>query len=300
MTSRNKFILYTIIGLLLLCNLILLMSANTKNENSISFQMINSVVKHKVYDFAGEPVPMEDPEVFERLDRELSSNVYWQGNTLQILKLSEKYFPIIEPILKENGIPDDFKYLAVAESGLRHVNSPSGAASTWQIMKVTGQGYGLLINEELDERYHIEKSTHAACKYLNEAYLKYGNWTLAAASYNMGMAGIQGKINEQLEDNYYNLWLNQETSRYVFRIIALKEVLQNPKAYGYIYHFGVDAYPPQNSELKMIPLPIYDLALWAKENNTNYKTIRSLNPWIRGNKITSLKATEIQISVPMK
>jgi hypothetical protein len=300
MTSRNKFILYTIIGLLLLCNLILLMSANTKNENSISFQMINSVVKHKVYDFAGEPVPMEDPEVFERLDRELSSNVYWQGNTLQILKLSEKYFPIIEPILKENGIPDDFKYLAVAESGLRHVNSPSGAASTWQIMKPTGQGYGLLINEELDERYHIEKSTHAACKYLNEAYLKYGNWTLAAASYNMGMAGIQGKINEQLEDNYYNLWLNQETSRYVFRIIALKEVLQNPKAYGYIYHFGVDAYPPQNSELKMIPLPIYDLALWAKENNTNYKTIRSLNPWIRGNKITSLKATEIQISVPMK
>jgi membrane-bound lytic murein transglycosylase D len=300
MTSRNKFILYTIIGLLLLCNLILLMSANTKNENSISFQMINSVVKYKVYDFAGEPVPMEDPEVFERLDRELSSNVYWQGNTLQILKLSEKYFPIIEPILKENGIPDDFKYLAVAESGLRHVNSPSGAASTWQIMKATGQGYGLLINEELDERYHIEKSTHAACKYLNEAYLKYGNWTLAAASYNMGMAGIQGKINEQLEDNYYNLWLNQETSRYVFRIIALKEVLQNPKAYGYIYHFGVDAYPPQNSELKMIPLPIYDLALWAKENNTNYKTIRSLNPWIRGNKITSLKATEIQISVPMK
>ena len=300
MTSRNKFILYTIIGLLLLGNLILLMSANTKNENSISFQMINSVVKYKVYDFAGEAVPMEDPEVFERLDRELSSNVYWQGNTLQILKLSEKYFPIIEPILKENGIPDDFKYLAVAESGLRHVNSPSGAASTWQIMKPTGQGYGLLINEELDERYHIEKSTHAACKYLNEAYLKYGNWTLAAASYNMGMAGIQGKINEQLEDNYYNLWLNQETSRYVFRIIALKEVLQNPKAYGYIYHFGVDAYPPQNSELKMIPLPIYDLALWAKENNTNYKTIRSLNPWIRGNKITSLKATEIQISVPMK
>ena len=300
MTSRNKFILYTIIGLLLLGNLILLMSANTKNENSISFQMINSVVKYKVYDFAGEAVPMEDPEVFERLDRELSSNVYWQGNTLQILKLSEKYFPIIEPILKENGIPDDFKYLAVAESGLRHVNSPSGAASTWQIMKATGQGYGLLINEELDERYHIEKSTLAACKYLNEAYLKYGNWTLAAASYNMGMAGIQGKINEQLEDNYYNLWLNQETSRYVFRIIALKEVLQNPKAYGYIYHFGVDAYPPQNSELKMIPLPIYDLALWAKENNTNYKTIRSLNPWIRGNKITSLKATEIQISVPMK
>jgi hypothetical protein len=300
MTQSGKNIIYGIVGLLLIGNIFLLISTTTKNENSISFQMINSVVKNKVYDFAGEPVPMSDPEVFERLDRELSSNVYWQGNTLQILKLTEKYFPIIEPILKENGIPDDFKYLAVAESGLRHVTSPSGAASTWQIMKATGQGYGLVINEEVDERYHLEKSTRAACKYLNEAYLKYGNWTLAAASYNMGMAGLQGKINEQLEDNYYNLWLNQETSRYVFRLIAYKEILKNPKAYGYIYSFGIDAYPPLNSEPKFIQLPIYDLALWAKDNGTNYKTIRHLNPWIRGNKITTIKAPEIQIAVPVK
>lgn len=300
MTERNKKIIYGVLGLLLLGNLFLLISTTTKNENSISFQMINSVVKNKVYEFAGEAVPMEDPEVFERLDRELASNVYWQGNTLQILKLSERYFPIIEPILKENGIPDDFKYLAVAESGLRHVTSPAGAASTWQIMKTTGREYGLIIDDEIDERYNIEKSTRAACKYLNSAYLKYGNWTLAAASYNMGMAGLQGKINEQLEDNYYNLWLNQETSRYVFRLIAYKEILQNPKAYGYIYSFGVDAYPPLNSEQKFIQLPVYDLALWAKDNGTNYKMIRHLNPWIRGNKITTIKSPEIQISVPAK
>lgn len=300
MNEKYKNILYSALAVLLAINILFLISSNTKNENSISYQMINSVVKNKVYDFAGEAVPMNDPEVFERLDRELSSNVYWQGNTLQILKLSEKYFPIIEPILKENGIPDDFKYLAVAESGLRHVTSPSGAASTWQIMKQTGKEYGLIINDEIDERYHIEKSTRAACKYLNAAYLKYGNWTLAAASYNMGMAGLQGKINEQLEDNYYNLWLNQETSRYVFRLIAYKEILQNPKSYGFIYQFGIDAYPTQNSEPKSVPLPIYDLALWAKDNQTNYKTIRTLNPWIRGNKITSLHDTAILIATPVK
>lgn len=300
MKKNGRKIAYGIICTLLILNMLLLISSNTKNENSISFQMINSVVKNKNYDFAGEQVPMADPEVFERLDRELSSNVYWQGNTLQILKLSEKYFPIIEPILKENGIPDDFKYLAVAESGLRHVTSPSGAASTWQLMKSTGQSLGLIINDEVDERYDIEKSTRAACRYLNQAYQKYGNWTLAAASYNMGMTGLQGKINEQLEDNYYNLWLNQETSRYVFRLIAYKEILQNPKSYGFIYQFGVDAYPSLNSEQKSVPLPIYDLALWAKDNQTNYKTIRTLNPWIRSNKITTLKDTAIQIAVPVK
>lgn len=297
--KNSKWLYFVIVGLVL-SNFLVLISTQSHNQNSISYQMINSVVKNKTYEFAGETVPMDDPEVFERLDRELSSNVYWQGNTLQIIKLSERYFPIIEPILRENGIPDDFKYLAVAESGLRHVTSPVGAASTWQIMKATGQGYGLLINDEIDERYHIEKSTRAACKYLNQAYQKYGNWTLAAASYNMGMAGIQNKINEQLEDNYYNLWLNQETSRYVFRIIAYKEILENPKSYGFIYQYGVDAYPPQNTEQKSVRLPIYDLALWAKDNQTNYKTIRTLNPWIRGNKLTSIRDTAIEITFPVK
>lgn len=300
MNSFQKYSLYGVVIVLLIINLVFLVSNNVNNENSISFQRVNSVMKNKVYDFAGETIPTEDPEVFERLDRELSSNVYWQGNTLQIIKLSEKYFPIIEPILKENGVPDDFKYLAVAESGLRDVISPANAVGKWQFLKGTAQSYGLVVNDEIDERYHLEKSTKAACQYFNQAYKLYGNWTAVAASYNMGMAGYQGKVNEQLEDNYYNLWLNSETSRYVFRIVAYKEIMNNPKAYGYIYNFGKDAYPNVFTEDKYLPIPTRDLTLWAKENNTNYKMIRYLNPWIRSNHITTLKEPEVMIKVPVK
>lgn len=300
MNTKIKYSLIVTCMILLITNIFLLLSGNTPNENSISLQRVNNIMKNKVYDFAGENVPTEDPEVYERLDREISSNVYWQGNTLQIIKLSEKYFPIIEPILKENGIPDDFKYLACAESGLRDVSSPAGASGKWQIMKETGRGYGMTINDEIDERYNLEISTRAACKYLNDAYKKYGNWTSVAASYNMGMAGLQNRINEQLDDNYYNLWLNSETSRYVFRIIAYKEIIQNPKSYGYIYNFGADAYPTINVEDKFLPLPARDLALWAKDNGTNYKSIRGLNPWIRSSRITTVRDSGIWIKVPVK
>ena len=300
MNSTLKYGLGALIGVLLISNVILLTSSTRPNENSISMQCVNSVIKNHIYEFAGDTVPIEDPEVYERLDRELSSNVYWQGNTLQILKLSEKYFPIIEPILKANGVPDDFKYLAVAESALRDAVSPSNAVGKWQILKSTGIQYGLTINDEIDERYHLEKSTQAACQYFLESYKKYGSWTSVAASYNMGMAGYQGKVNEQLEDNYYNLWLNSETSRYVFRIIAYKEIMQNPKAYGFFYDFGKDAYPEIQTTEKLIPVPTRDIALWAKENGTNYKMIRYLNPWIRGNHVTTLKSPEIAIKVPVK
>lgn len=295
-----KTIGFGVITLLLIANLFIMMSNQTNNENSISYQRVNSVIKSKAYSFAGEFVPTEDPEVLERLDREISSNVYWQGNTLQILKLSERFFPIIEPILRANGVPEDFKYLAVAESGLRDAVSPANAVGKWQFLKGTAQGYGLVVNEEIDERYHVEKATEAACQYFNEAFRKYGNWTAVAASYNMGMTGYQGRVNEQLEDNYYNLWLNSETSRYVFRIIAYKEIMENPKAYGYIYNHGRDAYPEQATDKKFIPVPTRDLALWAKENGTNYKSIRYLNPWIRSNKITSSAQPELVLLVPRK
>lgn len=295
----NKYLSYGILCLLI-ANLFFLVSNNVNNENSISYQRVNSVIKNKLYRFAEERVPLEDAEVYERLDREISSNVYWQGNTLQIIKLSEKYFPIIEPILRKNGIPEDFKYLAVAESGLRDVVSPANAVGKWQFLKSTAQSYGLIVNEEIDERYHLEKATEAACAYFKDAYAKYGNWTAVAASYNMGMAGFQNKVNEQLEDNYYNLWLNQETSRYVFRIIAYKEIMENPKAYGYIYQYGRDAYPEIATEKRLLPIPSRDLVLWAKDNGTNYKSIRTLNPWIRSNKITSIASPEIEILVPKK
>lgn len=289
-----------ILILILIIQTVFLIGNQTSNENSISYQRINPVIKNKAYSFANETVPLDDPEVYERLDREISSNVYWQGNTLQILKLSEKFFPIIEPILKQNGIPEDFKYLAVAESGLRDVTSPANAVGKWQFLKGTAQGYGLTINEEIDERYHLVKATEAACKYFNQAYQLYGNWTAVAASYNMGMTGYQGRVNEQLEDNYYNLWLNQETSRYVFRIIAYKEIMENPKAYGYIYNFGSDANPRINTQTLYLPLPTRDIALWAKDNGTSYKMIRYLNPWIRGNKITTINSPEIAIEIPKK
>jgi membrane-bound lytic murein transglycosylase D len=300
MNQKLKICLFGVIGILVLTNVLLLMSNNTPNENSVSYQRVNNVMKNRSYDFANENVPLDDPEVYERLDRELSSNVYWQGNTLQIIKLSEKYFPIIEPILKENGVPDDFKYLACAESGLRDAVSPAGASGKWQIMKETGRGYGMTINDEIDERYNLEVSTRAACRYFNEAYKKYGNWTSVAASYNMGMAGLQNRINEQLDDNYYNLWLNTETSRYVFRIIAYKEIIQNPKAYGFIYNFGKDAYPNHQTEDKYMALPVRDLALWAKDNGTNYKSVRGLNPWIRTSRITTLRDSGILVKVPVK
>jgi membrane-bound lytic murein transglycosylase D len=294
----KKLALYSAIIFLLGANLYLLTSTGTLNENSISYQRINPVLKNKAYSFAGELVPKDDPEVLERLDRELMSNVYWQGKTLQILKLSEKNFPIIEPILKEYGVPDDFKYLAVAESGLRDEVSPAGAVGKWQILKSTATSYGLIVNDEVDERYHLEKSTRAACKYLLQAYKQFGNWTSVAASYNMGMAGFQGKVNDQLESNYYQLWLNSETSRYVFRIIAFKEIFENPKAYGYLFQYGQDTYPAEETDDILLPIPTRDLALWAKDNQTNYKMLRTLNPWIRSSKLTTYPATEVVIRVP--
>ncbi len=184
--------------------------------------------------FAGEKVPVENFDVLESLDREFLVNTYWQSQTLLFLKRANRYFPIIEPILEKNGIPDDFKYLAIAESGLTNVVSPAGATGVWQIMKTTGKEYDLEINSEVDERYHIEKATEAACKYLNDSYKRFNNWTLVAASYNMGMGGVSKQLTRQKVDSYYDLLLNAETARYVFRIIAIKSVMKDPDKYGFV------------------------------------------------------------------
>ena len=183
--------------------------------------------------FAGEKVPQEDPEIMERIDREFLVNTYWQSNALLLMKRAHKYFPVIEPILAKNGIPDDFKYLAVAESGLDNVVSSARATGFWQIMKATGKQYGLEINANVDERYHIEKSTEVACKYLNWHKKKYGNWTLAAAAYNTGTGSVDKYLGIQKVNDYYDLLLGQETGRYVFRIMAIKEILSHPEKYGF-------------------------------------------------------------------
>ena len=183
--------------------------------------------------FAGEAVPQEDPEVMERIDREFLVNTYWQSNALLLMKRSHKYFPVIEPILSKNGVPDDFKYLAVAESGLQNLVSPAGATGFWQIMKHTGREYGLEVNGNVDERYHLEKSTEVACRYLKKYKEKYGSWTLAAAAYNAGPGSINKFMNIQQVDDYYDLLLGEETGRYVFRIMAIKEILSHPEKYGF-------------------------------------------------------------------
>jgi membrane-bound lytic murein transglycosylase D len=248
---------------------------------------------------AGEPVPLGDFEVAERLDRELLVNTYWQSNGLLLIKRAAKYFPIIEPILAEEGIPNDFKYLALAESGMQHIVSPAGAAGIWQIMKGTGQEYGLEVRDDVDERYHIEKATHVACAYLREAYSKFGSWTLAAASYNMGMNGLERRLESQGVSNYYDLLLNSETSRYVFRIIALKELLSHPEGYGFHYD-DRHLYNLPETRGYRVDTSIADLAVWAQSLGSNYKMLKTLNPWLRSNelKLRTDEAYTLQLPAP--
>lgn len=248
--------------------------------------------------FAGEAVPMNDIDVKERFDKEMLINTFWHSATLLNIKKTNRYFPIIEPILKKHGIPEDFKYLAVIESGLDpNIKSPAGALGVWQIMKVTGKELGLEINSEVDERKHIEKSTEAACKYLNKAYKKFNSWTLVASSYNAGVSRINKQLVKQEADNYYDLYLNSETSRYLFRILALKEVLNNPNKYGFKYSKR-DLYPTYKTKEVEIKEGIQNLPKWAKENGTTYKMLKVLNPWLKEPYITNSSKKTYKIKLP--
>lgn len=239
--------------------------------------------------FADEKVPLDRFEVKERLDRELLVNTYWQSNTMLILKRSKKFFEVIEPILAEHNIPSDFKYLAVTESGLLNVTSSAGAKGVWQFMPSSGKSYGLEINNSVDERYHLEKSTVAACLYIKEAYAKFGNWTLAAASYNRGMNGISNDLEKQLVNDYYDLHLNTETSRYILRILSFKTIIENPKSYGFQIE-EKDFYSFQPTINIPIAESIPNISEYAQSLGTNYHVLKSLNPWIKTN---SLEVTEV-------
>lgn len=247
--------------------------------------------------FADEEVPLEILDVREKLDRELLVNTYWQSQSLLFHKRANRWFPVIEPILAKNEIPDDFKYLAVIESGLTNVVSPAGATGYWQFLKNTGRDYDLEINNEIDERYHVEKSTEAACKYLNEAYEKYGSWSMAAASYNVGMRGLDRQTERQKVNNYYDLLLNDETGRYLYRILAAKEVLSKPSQYG--FHFRPkDLYPVYKTKSVFVDTSVSDLANFALENGINYKILKILNPWLRDSYITNPKNKTYEIKLP--
>jgi len=247
--------------------------------------------------FCGEKVPLERLDVRERLDRELLVNTYWQSNTLLAHKRASRWFPLIEEILEKEGIPDDLKYIAVIESGLTNVVSPAGATGYWQFMKETGMSHGLEVNAEVDERYHVEKSTRAACKYLRNAYTKYGSWALAAASYNLGQGGVDKQLGRQKRDNYFDLLLNEETGRYVFRILAMKEILRDPERYG--FHLRKkDLYQPYRTRTTTISGPVADLADWAIANGTDYKTVKLLNPWLRDNHLTNRENRTYTVLLP--
>ena len=286
--------------------LILLFSSfNFYMRSQVSETIINNK-KLKVFalkspnnlDFCGEKVPINFSDIKERLDRELLVNTYWQSNMMLLIKRANKWFPKIEAILNEEGVPDDFKYLAVIESGLENARSPRGAKGFWQLMPSTAKQFGLEVNSNVDERYHIEKSTRVACKYLKKAKSKFGSWTLAAASFNRGIYGIEKELIRQKVKNYYDLLLNNETSRYVFRILAVKDILSNPTSYGYVFEKS-DLY--NSTPVKIIDwyLPIENIASFAKEQGINYKLLKIFNPWLIQNHLNNKSRKKYEIQIPL-
>ena len=268
-------------------------------QDDISFRMITGIDPDKEYAFAGEVIPLDNFDIRERLDRELVINSYLESSNLFNLKLANRMFPVIEPILKKNGLPDDMKYLCVAESNLRMATSSAGAKGLWQFIESSGKGYGLEINSEIDERFHIEKSTEAACKFLLSLKEKFGNWTLAAAAYNMGPAGLSKRMQDQKVDSYYDLHLPEETNRYLFRILAIKEIMSDPVKFGYILekdqlYEPLSAYQVVNVEGAVSNWP--DFAL---QHGTTYRMLKLYNPWIISSALTNRYGKKYEVHLPL-
>jgi len=293
-----------IVGLVCLSGLFIFAVQKAPSDDSLDSKskLINDYNVYAIsipdhLDFAGEAVPLNDPDVYERMDRELLVNTYWQSNGLLMFKRAEKYFPVIEPILKKNGIPDDFKYLAVIESGLINVVSPAGARGVWQIMPATAKENGLEVNDNVDERYNLEKSTEVACKYLLKSKESLGSWTLAAAAYNAGNSGISKRLEEQQVSNYYDLLLGEETGRYLFRIIALKEILKNPEKYGYNFT-KEDLYKDIPTYTVKVDTAVTDFTAFAKSFGINYKILKIHNPWLREPQLNNKTRKVYKIEIP--
>ncbi|MEX2513893.1 MAG: lytic transglycosylase domain-containing protein [Cyclobacteriaceae bacterium] len=309
MKSNHFIFLYFLIGLLTLALGYLLLK---RKENPSMPPFRQAILKEsqvharprvRIFElpekpeFAGEEVPMDIPDVYERYEREVYVNAYWESNMLLMMKRAGKFFPYIEKTLIENGIPEDFKYVALAESGLLNVASPAGAEGFWQFMESTAKEYGLEVNREIDERYHFEKSTLATCKYLRWAYGKFGNWTSVAASYNMGVSGITRRKNEQMSPDYYHLFLNEETSRYLFRILAFKAIFEHPGEYGFELQKD-DIYTLPSLKEIIVKESIPNLAKWAIDQKSNYKEVKLYNPWLRNTRLTIRKGKTYRIKLP--
>lgn len=250
-------------------------------------------------EFAGERIPTENFEVYERMDREFLANTYWHSSTMLAIKRANRWFPVIEPILEKNNVPDDFKYLCVAESNLDNVISPAGATGFWQFMKPAGEKYGLEINDLIDERYNVEKATEAACKYLKDSYEMFGSWVTAAASYNMGHENTTEQRVRQKANNYFNLVLNSETSRFVARIISLKYIMQNPEKYGFDIN-EEDLYKPLDYYEVTLDSSVIDFANYAKSYGINYFVLKMYNPWLRDNYLQNKYKKSYSIKLPVE
>lgn len=248
--------------------------------------------------FANEVIPLTDIDLRERYDRELVVNNFWHSNTFFYFKRANRWFPLLKEILREEGVPEDFVYLAVIESGLTQAVSPSNAKGFWQFLKGTAQDYGLIVNHQIDQRYNVELSTRAACKYLKNAKEKFGSWTLAAAAYNRGKGGVNSDLNSQQVDSFFDLHINEETSRYVFRILAIKQIMESPEEFGF-YFTEEDLYPPIKTKSIKLSENITDVVTWSIEQGINYKILKRLNPWIISKSINLIQGKEIELLLPL-
>ncbi|WP_315303201.1 lytic transglycosylase domain-containing protein [Tannerella forsythia] len=263
----------------------------------LSVTMTPAVPTHVT--FCGEKIDLTRYNMYESMDRELSSFTYFHSTTMLMIKRANRYFPVIEPILRANDIPDDFKYLAVIESHLDpRIVSPARAAGIWQFMEATAKQYQLIVTPTVDERYHVERATEAACRYLREAYVKYGDWVSVAASYNAGMGRISTEYARQNEASALNLWLVEETSRYVYRIFAIKQIFENPYKYGFVLHTK-DLYRPISCEKVIVSNDIPDLVAFAKSHNITYADLKRFNSWLRDTKLV-VNGKSFAILIPNK
>lgn len=294
-TGINIALTATLLATLLLSNR---QPENARSELRELPQVIRSVNLNRSFSLAGEALPADNDDALDRLERELTINTYGHSNTLMAIKYSSRYFPTIERILREERVPDDFKYLAVAESNLRNATSSAGARGIWQFMSETAKSMGLEINTEVDERNHLEKSTRAAAIYLRRYKERFGSWTLAAAAYNMGGTGLNSDIQKQLSSNYYDLNLNEETNRYVFRIISFKEIISRPLDFGYQLD-PVDYYPPLD-EYRIITVrePIPSLGEFARRYGISYRSLKLYNPWLISDKLSNPNRIAYEIKIP--
>ncbi|MFI1771567.1 lytic transglycosylase domain-containing protein [Thalassobellus citreus] len=290
------------VGLLSLCALFIYALQDAPTDENFETKLIND---YNVYalqvpenlDFSGEAMPLKNPDILERMDRELLVNTYWQSNGLLMFKRAKKYFPIIEPILEKYNIPQDFKYLAVIESGLTNAVSPAGAKGFWQIMPATARENGLEVNKNVDERYNLEKATEVACKYLLKSKEELGSWTLAAAAYNAGNAGVSRRLKEQGVNNYYDLLLGEETGRYLFRIVALKEILSNPSKYGFNFR-DKDLYNNVPTYKVEVDTAVTNFSKFAQNFGINYKILKLHNPWLREPHLNNKSRKLYTIDIP--